>query len=223
MTELQQQLYLLADEMRSMASVGRHFAGNVYEVERAHRIMELAVQLAALAEGSTADSLGPAFAAEPWLRFSPWLGAEAVVQNEQGEILLIQRSDNQLWCLPGGLAEVGRSPAESALRELWEEAGLRGRVERLLAVFNGPSWGSRSKMHGVMMAFQVECDNLMPQPGIEALDARFFAYDAIPELTPGHVQRLPKILALLRTPQAASYFDPADWHAGELPEFQRQT
>ena len=199
-----------------MASVGSHFAGNVYETERAHRIMELAVQLAALAEGVSAETLGPAFAAEPWL------GAEAVVLNERGEILLIQRSDNKLWCLPGGLAEVGRSPAESALRELWEEAGLRGRVEQLLAVFNGPDWGSRSTMHGVMMAFHVVCDDLTHQPGIEALDARFFAHNALPELTPGHIQRLPQILDLLRTSQAAAYFDPADWHTGALPDFQRQ-
>lgn len=47
---LRQQLYLIADEMRGMATLSRTFAANVYETERAHRMMELAAEVAALAE-----------------------------------------------------------------------------------------------------------------------------------------------------------------------------
>lgn len=48
--DLRQELYLIADEMRGMATLGDHFAQNPYEQERAARIMQLAAQVASLAE-----------------------------------------------------------------------------------------------------------------------------------------------------------------------------
>jgi len=39
--------------------------------------------------------------------------------------------------MPGGTAEIGQTMAQAALRELWEEAGLRGDVERLSAAAPG--------------------------------------------------------------------------------------
>ena len=52
MGEMRQELYLIADEMRGMATLGKEFAGNVYEVERAHRMAELAAKVAALADAA---------------------------------------------------------------------------------------------------------------------------------------------------------------------------
>ena len=219
MENLQQALYLIADEMRGMASMGKQFAGNVYELERAHRIMELAAQVAALADDQPLDTVKAIFEQAPWLRFSPMIGVEAAVFNPQGEILLIQRRDNAHWAIPGGVAEIGRTLAESALRELWEEAGLRGRVERLLAVFDGRLWGSRSKVHLVHPVFLVTCDDLTPQPGIETLDAQFFARDHLPApLHRGHDLRIPRVFEALDQP---AFFDPADSRAAVMPMEQR--
>jgi ADP-ribose pyrophosphatase YjhB (NUDIX family) len=219
LNDLKQALYLIADEMRGMASISRWFAGNVYEVERAHRIMELAVQVAALADESPSEEVRAIFEQEPWLRFSPVIGVEAAVFNDQGEILLIQRRDNAHWALPGGLAEIGSTFPESTLKELWEEAGLRGRVTRLLGVFDGRLWGSRFKAHLVHMVYQVVCDDLMPQPGIETLDARFFARESLPlPLHPGHDRRIPAVCAAL---DQDTFFDPADSTQMEMPMHQR--
>ncbi len=219
MNELQQALYLIADEMRGMASLSNHFADNVYHVERAHRMMELAAQVAALADDQPPDTVKTIFEQEPWLHFSPVIGVEAAVFNPQGEILLIQRRDNAHWAIPGGVAEIGHTLAESALRELWEEAGLRGRVERLLAVFDGRLWGSRAKVHLVHPVFLVTCDDLTPHPGIEAIDAGFFARDHLPpRLHPGHDRRIPRVFEALDRP---AFFDPADSRAAAMPMEQR--
>ena len=40
-----------------------------------------------------------------------------------GRVALIKRADNGRWALPGGYAEVGSPPSDSALRELREETG----------------------------------------------------------------------------------------------------
>lgn len=220
MNELHQALYLIADEMRGMATLGRTFAGNPYETERAHRMMDLAAQVAALAEDAPVEEVRALFEAEPWQRFSPALGAEAVVLDTAGRVLLIQRKDNGHWALPGGLAEIGSTPAEAVLRELWEEAGLRGEAVRLLGIFDTRLWHSWSKVHILALTFQIECPDLTPSPGIECLDARFFPTDELPDpMHTSHGPRLAQSLAALRSGQ--TYFDPGTSIGVAMPMEQR--
>lgn len=220
MPDLRQDLYLIADEMRGMATIHKRFAENVYHAERADHLMQLAAKVAALADENPPEIVQQIFNGDPWLRFSPAIGADAAVFNPAGEILLIQRKDNAHWAMPGGLVEIGQTLAQAALRELWEEAGLRGRAVRLLGIFDGRQWGSRFKVHLVHPVFLVECDDLTPSPGIESLDARFFSRNALPtEMHAGHELRVPKCFDLVQQP--TTYFDPADSYTGDLPLHQR--
>ena len=220
MDELRRALYLIADEIRGMATLGMRFAENVYEAERAERMMELAAQVAALVDEQSAEEIHELFAADHWLRVSPAIGVDAAVFDTSGGILLLRRRDSWLWAMPGGLAEIGQTPAEAVLRELWEEAGLRGEVKRLLGIFDGPRWGSRAKVHLLQLVFLVECADLTPVPGIEMLEARFFGAAGLPEaMHPGHDARVPKCIELARGGE--TYFDPASSYGIELPMHQR--
>jgi ADP-ribose pyrophosphatase YjhB (NUDIX family) len=217
---LKQALYLISDEMRGMATLHKRFAENVYHAERADHLMQLAAKVASMVDENNLEIVEAMFNAEPWLRFSPAIGVDAAVFTPNGEILLIQRKDNGRWSMPGGLAEIGQSLSEAALRELWEEAGLRGRAVRLLGVFDGRFWGSQEKIHMINPVFLVECTELSPVPGIEALDARFFSRDALPqEMHAGHELRGPKCFDLLNQPE--TYFDPSDSVTDTMPMHQR--
>lgn len=220
MTDLKQALYLIADEMRGMATLHKAFAENVYHAERADHLMQLAAKVAALVDEDSPETVQARFSAEPWVRVSPALGADAAVFNARQEILLIQRKDNGRWAMPGGIVEIGESLAEAALRELWEEAGLRGRVLRLLGVFDGRLWGTQSKVHLIHPVFLVECHDLLPIPGVEALDVQFFSRSHLPHaLHAGHELRIPRCFELLG--QAETYFDPAESSTGDVPLYQR--
>ena len=78
--------------------------------------------------------------------------AVAVVAREDGAVLMIRRTDNGYWALPGGAIEMNESVAEAAVRETFEETGIQvevtGLVDRdaapLAAVTSIPS--SRSRM-----------------------------------------------------------------------------
>ena len=48
----------------------------------------------------------------------------AVVHDDQGRILLVQRADSGVWLYPTGWADVGYSPAEVAVKEVLEETGI---------------------------------------------------------------------------------------------------
>jgi len=65
-------------------------------------------------------------------------GASVIVENEKGEILLQQRSDNGCWGYAGGSVELYEAVEEAAARELEEETGLIADELELLGVFSGP-------------------------------------------------------------------------------------
>ncbi|MFV2100005.1 NUDIX hydrolase [Micromonospora sp. LOL_024] len=60
------------------------------------------------------------------------------VRDEQGRALLIQRTDNGLWSLPGGGQEIGESVAETAVRETHEETGVQVKVTGIVGVYSDP-------------------------------------------------------------------------------------
>ncbi len=219
MSDTRQALYLIADELRGMATIGKHFAGNVYEVERAHRIMALAARVAALADDAPPAAVRDTFFAEPWFRATPALGVEAAVFDPDGAILLVRRRDNGRWTMPGGIAEIGETPAEGVLRELWEEASLRGQVARLLGLFDARLSGGRSKVHLVRLVFLVDCADRSPTPSSETLDARFFPPDRLPrDLHYGQETVVPRVFHLRQRRQ--TFFDPAASYDADLPPHQ---
>ena len=52
-------------------------------------------------------------------------GSAIIVRDENGRILLQQRSDNGLWGLPGGCQDLGERLETTAVRELFEETGIK--------------------------------------------------------------------------------------------------
>ena len=64
--------------------------------------------------------------------------ASAVVVNDEGEILLQRRSDNDLWALPGGTMEIGESIRETVIREVKEETGLGVELEYTIGIYSDP-------------------------------------------------------------------------------------
>lgn len=63
-------------------------------------------------------------AVEEFVKSRGYKGAGCIVVNKDGQILLGRRSDNGLWCTPGGHVDEGESFEQAALRELKEETGI---------------------------------------------------------------------------------------------------
>lgn len=61
-----------------------------------------------------------------------------LARDSLGRLLLVHDRDSARWTLPGGIIEPGETPADAAVREVWEEARLRITVSSLLAVLGGP-------------------------------------------------------------------------------------
>jgi ADP-ribose pyrophosphatase YjhB (NUDIX family) len=61
-----------------------------------------------------------------------------VVTNPAGEVLLIRRSDNGNWAVPGGAIDLGESMVQAAVRETREETGILCEVTGLVGIYTDP-------------------------------------------------------------------------------------
>lgn len=62
----------------------------------------------------------------------------AVVPNDRSEILMVHKTDNDLWALPGGGMDLGEYMADTVVREVEEETGLRVEVTGLVGIYTNP-------------------------------------------------------------------------------------
>lgn len=71
------------------------------------------------------------------------------VKNEnENEVLLISSSrNNNNWIVPGGGIEDNENPEEAAAREVYEEAGVQGRLGRFLGVFESVNRKNRTSVY----------------------------------------------------------------------------
>ena len=74
-----------------------------------------------------------------WIGHEPLLlvGA-AVLILQEGKLLMLRRTDNHAWGLPGGALEPGERLQETAHRETLEETGLETGTLTLFDIFSGP-------------------------------------------------------------------------------------
>jgi len=64
--------------------------------------------------------------------------ANVVVVNDAGEILLIRRTDNGNWALPGGAVDLGESLPQAAVRETREESGIDCEITGMSGIYTDP-------------------------------------------------------------------------------------
>ncbi|MCI6265338.1 MAG: NUDIX domain-containing protein [Erysipelotrichaceae bacterium] len=61
-------------------------------------------------------------------------GAAIIIENDNKEILLQERTDRNKWGLPGGCQDLGEDLRETAVREAYEETGLKFEPSDLILI-----------------------------------------------------------------------------------------
>jgi ADP-ribose pyrophosphatase YjhB (NUDIX family) len=66
------------------------------------------------------------------------IAVSTFVLDDAGRLLMIRRTDNNLYALPGGRHELGETMTDTAVRETREETGLEVEVTGLVGIFSNP-------------------------------------------------------------------------------------
>jgi ADP-ribose pyrophosphatase YjhB (NUDIX family) len=174
-----------AEALSGIARTGLGFTASLYERERFEEVLRIAADIRAAAlDEAEADALF-----EDWLvdvgegvagYVTPKVAVAAVVANRAGEILLTQRSDSGVWLYPVGWADVGYSPSEIAVKEVYEETGIECEPVSLLAVLDGLRLGfARLPLYSIVFFCRMLGGELRGHP-LETRSVGFFARDALP-------------------------------------------
>ena len=61
-------------------------------------------------------------------------GAPIIIRNEKGQILLQERTDRDKWGLPGGCQDLGEDLRVTAVREAFEETGIKLEPDKIILI-----------------------------------------------------------------------------------------
>jgi ADP-ribose pyrophosphatase YjhB (NUDIX family) len=209
--------------LAAIARTGLGFTDNLYERERFEEVLHVAADIKAAARELEIDDESAAVARETdhfvqeWLEsigegvpgyVTPKVAIGAIVGNDAGQILLVQRKDSGIWLYPTGWADVGYSPAEVAVKEVREETGIECVPNRLLGVVDGQRMGfSRFGMYMLLFHCTATGGALAAHP-LETSDVGWFGSDALPEATAGAQWWGPMAFGAISGDEGPATFDP---------------
>jgi ADP-ribose pyrophosphatase YjhB (NUDIX family) len=112
------------------------------------------------------------------------VGCNCVVLNEdRDEVLLIRRTDNGRWAVPGGALDAGESVLEACVREAKEETGLDVEITRFVGIYSDPNrllvYADGNKYHVISLAFEAKVIGGDLSPNSEASE---FTWAAVRDL-----------------------------------------
>lgn len=213
-SDLVLELSSFIERVSAIARTGLAFS-NGFDLERYEELLNQAARMRASLESAApaeAEAIYRRWRDEVKVGYEGYVtaavGCGAIVFNDSDEVLMMQRPTGKWW-YPTGFCNVGVSPAENAAREVLQETGLIVTPCRLIGVTDSLKLGSPTR-HIYSMLFYCRLDGgefrLHP---LEALDARFFPLDQLPEPLHGVDRRW---IALAREFHFAgrihAYFDP---------------
>ncbi len=206
-----------SETLAAIARTGLGFTQSLYERERFEEILHVAADIKAAADDALEVRRETDHFIQEWMDsvgegvpgyITPKVAVGAVVGNDAGEVLLMQRSDSGVWLYPTGWADVGYSASEVVVKEVLEETGIECEPVQLLAVIDGQRMGfTRFAMHLLLFHCRATGGTLQGHP-LETSDVGWFSRDALPKPTAGAEWWGPMAFAAIDGAVLASTFDP---------------
>lgn len=195
-------------KLQAIAQNGLTYTENPFDVERYKSLRAIAAEIMA-----TYSNVEPSYVVDLFTRevgyATPKVDVRGAVFRDD-TILLVREREDGCWTLPGGWADVGDSPSEVVVREIYEESGYHTRAIKLLAVYDRDRHGHPPLSHYVYkLFFQCELVSGSPSPSIETDEVAFFSENEIPQLSLGRVvpEQVARVFQHYRHPDWATDFD----------------
>lgn len=200
-----------AQQIQAIAQSGLTFSRDIYDIERYEHLRLLAAEMMAAATGGDVEQIVEVFTAQAGYA-TPKVDVRGVVFREDGKLLLVKERSDMRWTLPGGWCDVGETPAENVVKEVFEESGFLTRAVKLLAVYDNHRHPHepRNPFQTYKLMFRCEIVGGEATAGVETAVVDFFAEHEIPaNLSRGRVtdQQIARVFAHYHHPEWSTDFD----------------
>lgn len=196
-----------AREIQAISQIGLTFAHNKHDEERNKRLGELATeiledyaQIETESKVSFVNQIGYA---------TPKIDVRGAVLRE-GKLLLVQEQTDGRWCMPGGWADVGDTPALAVEREVFEESGFHVRTSKVIAVYDANRSGRPMELyHAFKVIFFCDIVGGAARPSHETPDVAFFHLNELPPLSENrtNLKHIAEIREHIKNPSRLAAFD----------------
>ena len=172
----------VAKRLQAIAQAGITFTEGKYDLERYEELRDISVQIMSDFTDSDMNTVKALFASETGYQ-TPKVDVRGVVFRDN-KILMVRETVDNRWSLPGGWADVGYTPKEVAVKEVWEESGYQVEPVRLLAVLDKKIHPHPPDIYHVYKIFILcEITGGEKSTSIETSEVSFFPQDQLPELS----------------------------------------
>ena len=170
-----------AREIQATAQTGLAFTRDPYDLERYRGLARLAARIMATHTNADLARIEALFDGEAGYA-TPKVGVRGAVFDGNGRVLMVREiADHGRWTLPGGWADVNQTPAQSVVREIFEESGYRTRAIKLAAVWDRARQEQPAEPFSVVrMFFICTLEGGAPATSLETSEVGWFREDAIP-------------------------------------------
>jgi len=172
----------IAKKINSIAQTGLIFTKDEFDRERYTELLDLSIRI--LHNITMIDSKKLEFVFNRDIGYqTPKVGIRAVVFRDN-KILLVKENMDGKWSLPGGYADTGMTPGETAINEVKEESGYDVRPVRIMGLIDYNKYQAKPFPFDVYQIF-MECEITggHATPGIETSAVDFFDINNLPELS----------------------------------------
>lgn len=181
-------------KLQAIAQNGLAYTKDPYDRRRFEELRGVAAEMMAAISDEPPDKVLERFGHEQGAA-TPKVDVRGVVMRD-GEMLLVRERRNGLWTLPGGWADVGKSPSQAVANEVEEEAGYVVKPARILALYDRSKHGYAPHPDFIYKVF-IQCE-IIEQTDADDLETDgvgFFARDSLPRLfeaqvTQAHLHRM---------------------------------
>lgn len=176
-----EQLTKWAAKLQSIAQAGLWYGQSDFDRERYQQIRDIAVEMMAVQTELPLKRVKDIFCGETGYQ-TPKLDTRAAIF--QGDkVLLVKELDGQ-WSLPGGWVDADISVGQSAVKEVFEEAGLRASIDLVVAI-QDRELHNRPIYPWKVCKVLVLCTALSGEfaPNTETIESAYFSLDKLPPLS----------------------------------------
>lgn len=170
-----------AVKLQAIAQSGLHYGKDKFDLERYEQIRDIAAEMISYKTEISIDKVKDLFCNEFGYQ-TPKLDTRAAIFKDN-KILLVKESNGK-WSMPGGWVDVDLSVKESAIKEVWEEAGLKVTADKMIAIQDREKHNLPVYAYKICKVF-VQCTVIEGnfQKNIETTDSGYFGLEELPELS----------------------------------------
>jgi len=197
-----------ARKIQALGQSGLTYCTDEYNKERYQQLVEIAAEIVETHTGLPKKNVTENFCLQTGYA-TPKVDVRGAVTVD-GKILLVQERSDGCWCLPGGWADVGESPSEMVVREVWEESGFKIEVKKVIGVYDANRDGRPLEFyHAYKIIFLCKITGGQARPSYETLAVDFFNFDNLPPLSLSRTneKHINEIVKHIKYPDKNTYFD----------------